>query len=72
MAKKIVGYTISMGLSDQVGRLMFKLEDGTVHDANQLAPEHLTALVQVLRSGTTTYIHTDPKSGYTWLSNVPS
>jgi hypothetical protein len=71
MSAKIVGYTVSMGITDQVGRLTFRLEDATVYDANHLTPDHLTSLVQVLRSGTTTYLNSDPKTGYTWLSNVP-
>jgi hypothetical protein len=70
MSKRIVQYVSSISVNQDVGRIQFRLEDNTTHDANNLPVVRLAALVAALEATRNVYFNKD-NSGMIWIATDP-
>lgn len=71
MSKKIANFQPSIGLNNPIGRIVITFTDGSSFDANNLSPEHFSALMLALQASQDAYVRTHAPTGLVYLGTKP-
>jgi len=67
--KQIKSYRAALAINQEVGRIIFELVDGTLHYADKLSPQKVSAIINILQASPTVWLIRDLKSGAMIISN---
>ena len=70
MTKKVASFQPSIGLNKPVGRVIVTFTDGSTYDANNLSPEHFSAIVLTLQTSPNAFVQSHA-SGLVYLGAKP-
>ena len=71
MSKKIASFQPVIGLNNPIGRILITFADGSSFDANNLSPEHFSALMLALQTSPDAYVQRNAPSGLVYLGTKP-